>query len=41
MGAAISVASAIHYMPDDRMAELGPMVRACADAIAKELGWKP
>lgn len=37
--AAISVASAIHYMPDERMAELGPIVRATADAISKELGW--
>jgi DNA-binding IclR family transcriptional regulator len=39
--AAISVASAVPYMPDDRMEELGPMVRATADAISKELGWKP
>jgi DNA-binding IclR family transcriptional regulator len=39
--AAISVASAVPYMPDDRMAELGPVVRATAEAISKELGWKP
>jgi DNA-binding IclR family transcriptional regulator len=39
--AAISVASAVPYMPDDRMAELGPVVRATADAISRELGWKP
>ncbi|MGF7177252.1 IclR family transcriptional regulator [Azospirillum doebereinerae] len=38
--AAISVASAVPYMPDERMAELGPMVRATADAISRELGWK-
>lgn len=38
--AAISVASAVPYMPDERMTELGPVVRATADAISKELGWK-
>ena len=38
--AAISVASAVPYMPDDRMEELGPIVRAAAEAISKELGWK-
>ncbi|SMH47163.1 transcriptional regulator, IclR family [Azospirillum lipoferum] len=38
--AAISVASAVPYMPDERMAELGPVVRAAADAISRELGWK-
>ncbi|MBP2316704.1 IclR family transcriptional regulator [Azospirillum soli] len=37
--AAVSVASASHYMSDDRMAELGPIVRATAYAISKELGW--
>lgn len=37
--AAISVASAVPYMPDDRMAALGPMVRATAEAISKDLGW--
>ena len=39
--AAISVASAVPYMPDDRMEELGPIVHATAEAISKELGWKP
>jgi DNA-binding IclR family transcriptional regulator len=39
--AAISVASAVPYMPNERMEELGPIVRATADAISKELGWKP
>lgn len=38
--AAISVASAVPYMPDDRMEELGPIVRATADAISEDLGWK-
>jgi DNA-binding IclR family transcriptional regulator len=38
--AAVSVASAVPYMPDDRMAELGPVVRATAEAISRELGWK-
>ena len=38
--AAVSVASAVPYMPESRMAELGPIVRATADAISKELGWK-
>ena len=38
--AAVSVASATHYMSDERMAELGPVVRDTAYAIAKELGWK-
>lgn len=37
--AAISVASALPYMPHERMAELGPVVRATAEAISKELGW--
>jgi DNA-binding IclR family transcriptional regulator len=39
--AAISVSSAVPYMPDDRMTELGPVVSAAANAISKELGWKP
>lgn len=39
LAASISVASAILYMPDSRMAQLGPVVRATADAISKELGW--
>ena len=38
--AAVSVASAVPYMPDERMAELGPIVRATAEAISRELGWK-
>ncbi|WP_348770629.1 IclR family transcriptional regulator [Azospirillum sp. TSO35-2] len=38
--AAISVASASQYMPNDRMAELGPVVRATAHAISEALGWK-
>jgi len=38
--AAISVASAVPYMPESRMADLGPIVRATADAISEELGWK-
>lgn len=37
--AAISVASAVPYMPEDRMATLGPLVRATAEAISKDLGW--
>jgi len=37
--AAVSVASASQYMSDERMAELGPVVRATAHAISKELGW--
>jgi DNA-binding IclR family transcriptional regulator len=37
--AAVSVASAVPYMPDDRMATLGPLVRATAEAISKDLGW--
>jgi DNA-binding IclR family transcriptional regulator len=38
--AAVSVASAVPYMPDERMAKLGPVVRATAEAISRELGWK-
>lgn len=41
VAAAVSVASAVPYMPDDRMAELGPIVRATAEAISRELGWTP
>lgn len=37
--AAISVTSAVVYMPDSRMAELGPMVKDTAAAISRELGW--
>ncbi|WP_119154093.1 IclR family transcriptional regulator [Caldimonas tepidiphila] len=39
--AALSVASALPYMPEDRMARLVPVVRQRAEAISKELGWKP
>ena len=38
--AAISVASAIQYMPIDRLAELRPVVIASAQAISRELGWR-
>ncbi|UEM19230.1 IclR family transcriptional regulator [Skermanella mucosa] len=41
VAAAVSVASAVPFMPEDRMRELGPAVRDCADAISKELGWRP
>lgn len=37
--AAVSVASAVPYMPEDRMTMLGPLVRATAEAISKDLGW--
>ncbi|WP_244433965.1 IclR family transcriptional regulator [Azospirillum sp. B506] len=37
--AAISVASAVPYMPEDRMTTLGPVVRATAEAISRDLGW--
>jgi DNA-binding IclR family transcriptional regulator len=37
--AAVSVASAVPYMPEIRMAQLGPIVRATAEAISKEMGW--
>jgi DNA-binding IclR family transcriptional regulator len=39
--ASVSIASATHYMSDERMAELGPLVRSTARAISKELGWVP
>jgi DNA-binding IclR family transcriptional regulator len=39
--AAISVASIVRFMPDDRITELGPAVRACADEISERLGWTP
>lgn len=38
--AAISVASAVPYMSEERMAHLGPVVRDVAKAISRELGWK-
>lgn len=37
--AALSVASAIPYMPEARLHELRPDVTACAMAISHELGW--
>lgn len=40
LAASISIASAVPYMPDERMATLGPLVRATADAISRELGWR-
>lgn len=39
--AALSVASAIPYMPEARLHELQPEVTACARAISRELGWSP
>ena len=38
--AAVSVASAVPYMPDERMLELGPKVLATARAISEKLGLK-
>jgi DNA-binding IclR family transcriptional regulator len=37
--AALSVASTLPYMPLERLDQLGPVVRATADAISRELGW--
>ncbi|WP_116132280.1 IclR family transcriptional regulator [Tropicimonas sp. IMCC34043] len=37
--AGISVASAVPFMPPERMDRLGPRVRAAADAISRDLGW--
>jgi DNA-binding IclR family transcriptional regulator len=39
--AAISIASAVPYMSEERMQRLGPLVRDTADAISKDLGWIP
>jgi DNA-binding IclR family transcriptional regulator len=39
--AAISIASAVPYMSEERMLRLGPLVRDTADAISKDLGWIP
>lgn len=39
--AGVSIASAVPYMPEERMRSLGPVVRATADAISAELGWTP
>lgn len=38
--AALSVASAVPYMPEVRVQALGPAVVACAHAISAELGWR-
>ncbi|MBA1275006.1 IclR family transcriptional regulator [Stutzerimonas azotifigens] len=38
--AAISVASAIPYMPEERLEALRPAVIECAQAISAELGWR-
>ncbi|EHL99518.1 IclR helix-turn-helix protein [Acetobacteraceae bacterium AT-5844] len=37
--AAISVASAIPFMPEERLEQVAPVVRAAADAVSRELGW--
>ena len=37
--AAVSIAGAVSHLPADRLAELGPVVRATADAVSRELGW--
>lgn len=37
--AGISIASAVPYLPKERMHALGPLVRATADAISRALGW--
>ncbi|MFT3963940.1 IclR family transcriptional regulator [Propionivibrio sp.] len=39
--ASVSLASAVPYMPEERMRRLGPLVRDTAEAISKELGWTP
>ena len=39
--AAISLASAITYMPESRLEELRPCVMAAARAISLDLGWRP
>ncbi|MBP2299859.1 IclR family transcriptional regulator [Azospirillum picis] len=39
--AAISVASASQFMSEERMAELGPVIRDAAHAVSRELGWTP
>ncbi|MDJ0389502.1 IclR family transcriptional regulator [Roseomonas sp. E05] len=39
VAAAISVASAAPFMPEERLEEVAPLVRATADAVARELGW--
>ena len=37
--AGISVASTLPYMPLERLEALGPLVRATAESISRELGW--
>lgn len=37
--AGISVASTVPYMPMERVDALAPLVRECAQAISRELGW--
>lgn len=39
--ASISIASAVPFMPEERMRRLGPVVRDAAAAISRELGWTP
>lgn len=39
--AAISISSPIFYMAEARMRELGPVIRATADAVSRDLGWQP
>lgn len=38
--AAISISSPIFYMAEARMRDLGPVIRATADAISRDLGWE-
>lgn len=37
----VSVASAVTFMPEDRMEKLGPAVLRTADEISRSLGWRP
>lgn len=39
--AGLSVASALPWMPEERMARLAPVVRQRAESLSKELGWTP
>jgi DNA-binding IclR family transcriptional regulator len=39
--AAVSVASAVSHMTEERLASLGPAVSAAADDVSRELGWRP
>ncbi|MBS1156016.1 MAG: transcriptional regulator [Proteobacteria bacterium] len=38
--ASVSVASAVPYMTEERMSQLGPVVLETARAISRDLGWK-